>query len=249
MLLSTHFAEVAVGPAVAALRERPDPSVIEGLRWAETWLMNPLRTGMMLSTEITGVALTAAWEDDESLDRFLAHPLARPYARGWRARFEVVRTVGAWPQLPDLPRQERPVTGPVAVFTLARLRLRRFPSFVATVAAAERDAVHHPALLEGTALIHPPNLLATFTVWRSVKEMRQYAVGSYPGGHLRAMRKHEERVFHDETVFVRLRPYEVVGQWKGRNPFTIAQPAPGPAGSGAGAPAVLAAAGDEDSLI
>ncbi len=225
MFLSAHIADVGVKKAVAALRSRPDPDMIDGLRYAETWLMSPLRKGLLPLPEIRGVALIAAWDDDQSLDRFLSHPLAKPYEQGWRARFEPVRTVGAWPGLPDLPRRERPTEDqPVAVLTMARMRLTRIRAFAAAAAPAEREALHHPAFLEGASLMHPPNLISTFTLWRTAREMRQYAVGSYPGGHVRAMKKHEERVFHHETVFVRLRPYAVEGRWNGRNPLDTLEP-------------------------
>jgi len=235
MLLSVHLADLGIGPAIAALRSRPDPAAIDGLRYAETWLMTPLRTGLLPGMKVTGAALITAWDDDESLDRFGSHPSAWPYQRGWRARFEPVRTVGAWPPLPDLPRQERP-TGddPVAVLTIARMRLRRAGAFAAAAAAAEREARSHPAFLAGTSLMHPPNLISTFSLWRSAREMRQYTVGSYPGGHLRAMRAHEERVFHHETVFVRLRPYAVEGQWDGRNPLDGVRPQSAILGADAG---------------
>jgi hypothetical protein len=219
-LMSAHIAEVGTREAIAAVRARPDPAAIDGLRWAESWLTQPLRTGLMPSLGVTGVALLAAWDDDESLDRFLSHPLAEPYARGWHARFEPVRTVGAWPGLPDLPRQEQATDDqPVAVLTMARLRLRRARAFMVAAAPAEREALHHPAFLAGASLIRPPNLVSTFTLWRNAREMRQYTVGSYPGGHVGAMKQHEERVFHHETLFVRLRPYAVEGQWGGRNPL------------------------------
>lgn len=227
MLLSAHIAEVGTAKAVSALRARPRPGTIDGLRWAESWLMSPLRTGpsTLPSTEVNGACLVACWDDDEALDRFLSHPLAKPYEDGWRARFEPVRTVGAWPGLLDLPRQER-ATGdqPVAVLTMARTRLRRMRPFAAAAAAAEREAFYHPAFLAGCSLLHPPNLVATFSVWRNAREMRQYTVGSYPGGHLRAMRAHDERVFHHETVFVRLLPYAAEGRWNGHNPLALPKP-------------------------
>jgi hypothetical protein len=225
MLMSAHIVDIGVRKAFGALRNRPDPRVIDGLRWAEAWLVSSLRTGVMPSTEVSGVALLAAWDDDDSLDRFLAHPLAKLYEPGWRARFEPVRTVGAWPGLLDLPRREQP-TGdqPVAVLTMARMRLARAGAFAAAAAPAEREAVYHPAFLEGASLMRPPNFISTFSLWRNAKEMRQYAVGSYPGGHIRAMQKHDERVFHHETVFVRLRPYAAEGKWNGRNPLDMLVP-------------------------
>jgi hypothetical protein len=226
VIFSAHIADVGIRKAITALRSKPDPAAIGGLRYAETWLMSPLRTGLLPSPEVNGVALIAAWDDDASLDRFLGHPLAKLYERGWQARFEPVRAVGAWPALPDLPRQEQPTDDqPVAVLTMARVRLKRARAFMAAAAEAERNARYHPALLEGTSLMRPPNLIATFSLWRHAREMRQYVVGSYPGGHVRAMKAHEERVFHHETVFVRLRPYAVEGQWNGRAPLAIPLPA------------------------
>ncbi|MEV6007713.1 hypothetical protein AB0M29_12970 [Streptomyces sp. NPDC051976] len=225
MIMSVHIAEVGGRKAISAMRAAPKPGEISGLKWAETFTMSPLRTGMMMELIPSGVCLIAAWEDDSALDRFLSHPLAKVYEGGWRARFEPVRAVGAWPGLPDLPRREVPTDDqPVGVFTLARVRLNRAGAFVAAAAPVERDAVYHPAYLEGTSLMHPPTKVATFTLWQNAKEMRQFTVGSYPGGHVRAMKQQEEHEFHHETLFVRLRPYAVDGQWNGRNPLDMIKP-------------------------
>ncbi|HTZ44766.1 MAG TPA: hypothetical protein VMB79_12965 [Jatrophihabitans sp.] len=227
MLLCVHIAEPGMRKSLGLLRAKPRPEKIDGLRYAETWLMSPFRTGLIPSTDVSGVAMVTAWESDDALDRFLDHPLAEPYADGWRARFEPVRTVGAWPWLPDLPRQERDTgDSPVAVLTMARMRLPKVPAFAAAAAPAEREAVRHPAYLGGASLMHPPSLIATLSLWRNVREMRQYTVGAYPGGHRDAMRKHDEQVFHHETVFVRLLPYAVEGQWNGSNPLDMLQPLP-----------------------
>lgn len=225
-LLSVHVVESGIREALGALRSRPDPALIEGLTWAETWLSTPLRKGALPSTDVRGSTLIAAWEDDKALDRFMEHPAARAYKKGWTARFEPIRTIGAWPGLPDLPRQEKqmPDDQPVGVLTMARVRMHRFPAFAAAAGGAERDAVFHPAFLEGTSLMRPASLVATLSLWRSTKEMRQYTVGSYPGGHTRAMKAHSEKEFHHETMFVRLRPYAVEGQWNGRNPLDMIEP-------------------------
>lgn len=227
MIMSAHIVNVSPPRAMAGLRAKPVPGVIQGLRYAESWLMSPLRTGLLPSTKIEGIALIAAWDDDQSLDKFLCHPLAKLYEPGWRARFEPVRMVGAWPGLTDLPRSEQS-TGdePVAVFTVARMRLNRFPAFAKAAGPAEREAARHPGFLEGANLMHPPNQISTFTLWRTAREMRQYTVGTYPGGHRDAMKKNDDKVFHHETGFVRLRPYEVDGLWNGRNPLALRPKAP-----------------------
>jgi hypothetical protein len=228
MLMSVHIAEVSAGKAFAALRRTPDPDAIQGMRYARSWLTLPLRTGMMLTLVPTGVMMLAAWDDDESLDKFLSHPWARPYENGWRARMTPVRSIGALPGLPDLPRREQP-TGdqPVAALTAGRLRAGKIMPFLVTSAAAERDARAHPGFIEGHALFHPPMGIGTFSLWRNAREMRQYALGSYPGGHKKAIDVDQERQFWHERLFSRHLPYSAEGQWKGRNPFDMLEPADG----------------------
>lgn len=229
MLLSVHIAEVSPRKAVAALGRTPDPGSVQGLRYAKAWLTLPLRTGLKPEIIPTGVLMLAAWDDDESLDRFLSHPKARPYRDGWRTRMTPVRSIGTLPGLPDLPRQEQP-TGdyPVAAFTLGRLRADKLLPFMATAAAAEREARTHPALLAGVALFRPPLAAGTFSLWRNAREMRKYVVGNYPGGHKNAMAVDRERRFWHEQLFSRHLPYVAEGSWEGRNPLGELQLADNP---------------------
>jgi hypothetical protein len=222
MLLSVHIAEVGARKAVTTLRRTPDPGAIQGLRFARSFLTLPLRTGMMLSPKPTGVLLLAAWDDDESLDKFLSHPQAKPYENGWRVRMTTVRSVGHLPGLPGLLRQEQP-TGdqPVAALTLGRLRAGKTVPFLVTSAAAERDAVNHAGFIEGLAVFHPPMGVGTFTLWRNAREMRQYAMGAHPGGHKKAMEIDQEHRYWHERLFSRHLPYSAEGQWKGRNPLNM----------------------------
>jgi hypothetical protein len=222
MILSFHIADIGAPRALKALRSRPDPAKIDGLRWAETWLTNPFRTGSLPRFLFGRSAMLAAWDDDDALDRFLGHRLARVYAGGWHVRLEPLRTIGAWPGLPDLPRQERPTAeGPVAVLTMARLRPARSPAFIRAAAAPEREALGHPGLIEGCGFLRPPGLVATFSLWRDAQQMRDYAAGSYPGGHARAVKQQDTHSFHHETVFTRMRPYGAEGQWNGRDPLAV----------------------------
>jgi hypothetical protein len=228
MLLSVHIAEVSARKAAAALRLTPEPGSVQGLRYARSWLTLPLRAGMMPEMVPTGVLMLAAWDDDESLDKFLSHPRARPYRDGWRTRMIPARSIGTLPGLPDLPRQEQPAGDqPVAAFTLGRLRAGKIIPFLVTSGVAEREARSHPAFIEGVGLFRPPLAAGTFSLWRNVREMRRYALGTYPGGHKKAMAIDHERRFWHEMLFSRHLPYTAEGQWKGRNPLAELEPAAG----------------------
>jgi len=225
MILSAHVADVGVAKALNALRCTPDPAAIIGLRFARTWLTAELRRGMLPSIGVTGAIMIAAWDDDESLDRFLQHKGAKPYEDGWRVRLRPARTLGMLPGLPDLPRQERPTgDGPVAALTMGKVRANRFLPFIKAAGAAERDAATHPGFLEGVTLIRPPLVIGTFSLWRNAGDMRQYAVGSYPGGHMRAIEKDRKLQFNHDMFFSRHIPYAADGQWKGRDPLADLQP-------------------------
>jgi hypothetical protein len=230
MILSAHIAEFRPARAIRAFRLQPSPAAIDGMLFARTYLTAELRRGMLPSLAITGVALVAAWDDDESLDRFLSHPRARPYADGWRVRLRPARSIGELPGLPDLPRREQPTgDGPVAALTVGRVRAARFLRFVKVAGQAEREAVSHPGFLEGITIIRPPLVIGTFSLWRNVRDMRQYSVGKYPGGHMHAMREDRKHEFNHEMFFSRYVPYAAEGKWKGTNPLALPQHANGQA--------------------
>lgn len=217
MILSVHLAEPARRASLAVMQAHPERSGAPGLVWAQTAVTVPLAAGLLPPPRPTGVGLVAAWADDAGVDHFLAHdPLAEQLADGWHVRLEPLRTFGGWSAMPGLAEITRPVDDdePVAVLTLGRLRLRRAAAFFPTSRAAERQAVADPSVLLSTALVRPPRLIATFSVWRTAGAMRAYAYGA-DGAHVRASRAHHTRPFHHESVFARFRPYDAQGAWHG----------------------------------
>lgn len=223
LILSVHIAEVGPAGVLRLLRAPPDDAT-PGLRYATTFAAAPLRRRRLGLVEPGRICLVAAWDGDRPLDAFLQHhPVAQLLADGWRARLKPVRAWGRWSELPDLPGPGGgDVDGPVAVLTLGRLRLRRARPFLAASLRAEREAQASPAMVAGTALARPPRLVATFSIWSGIGPMRDYVAGPAPGGHHRAIEAHRARPFHDESAFIRFRPYDTAGRWEGVDPVRIA---------------------------
>jgi hypothetical protein len=222
VIVSVHLADVGPRAALDTLRRRPSAA---GLRYAETVIAAPLGGALLPRPRIGTAGLIAAWDDDRALDDFLrAHPLAQRLARGWHVRLEPLRASGGWSALPELSEQAGSVDDdePVAVLTLGRLRLPRTLPFLRASAGAEAQAVADPGLLAATGLARPPALVATFSLWRTASEMRDYAYGRSGDGHLAASRAHAEQPFHHESVFARFRPYAASGAWNGREPLAAA---------------------------
>jgi heme-degrading monooxygenase HmoA len=228
VILALHVANLDPRRAMGALRSRPNPDRVQGLRYAQTWLTVPLRKGILPSLAVNGAALVTAWDNDESLDRFQTHPCARPYQEGWRVRLDPARSIGSLPGLPDLPRRERDTgNSPVAALTIAKVRANKFPRFALAAGAAEREAQTHPGYIAGFGLMRPATWVATFTLWRDADVMRDYALGSHPGGHLQAMKTDRRVQFHHEMLFARFVPYAAEGQLDGRDPLAQCAPADG----------------------
>jgi hypothetical protein len=93
--------------------------------------------------------------------------------------------------------------------------------FLQASAPAEAHAATDPAVLASTALARLP-VVATFSLWRTAAEMREYA---YRGtAHVAAMAAMRRYDFHSEYVFARFRPYGAQGTWDGREPLAAVQP-------------------------
>ncbi len=221
MIVSVHLANVGPRALAGILRRKPDPA-LPGLRYAETTITAPLGDSLLPTPTFGRAGMIAAWDDDAALDRFLAgDPLAERFAGGWMARMAPLHVYGAWAGLPGLPTKEIAVADDerVAVLTLGQLRLRRLRPFLKASARAEGEAVADPAMLASTGLARPPRMVATFSIWRDVEGMREYARGRRDGAHPAATAEHRANSFHHESAFVRFRPYASQGSWSGRDPL------------------------------
>ena len=212
MIVSVDIAEVGPRRGLRILAQPPRADRTEGLRYAETVFTAPLGSSRPQPSFGT-VALIAAWDDEAALDRFASHPLARELESGWQARMEPLRVFGSWPGLSGLPERPLPVDDdePVAVITLGRFKPLRLRPFLRASAPAERDVLVQPGLLASTAFARLPNLVSTFSLWRTAAEMRAYAHDK-DGSHQAAVAEDRERPFHRHSAFIRFRPYETRGR-------------------------------------
>lgn len=225
LIVTVDIATLGPRRGLRALVSRPRPGEIQGLRYAETVFTAPLGARLVPKPDLGTVALIAAWENEDALDRFASHPLGRRLSSGWQVRMEPLRVSGSWPEMPGLPERQLPVDDeePVAVLTLGRLKPWRLRPFLRASAPAETDALAAPGLLASTGFGRPP-LVSTFSLWRTAAEMREYAYRQ-DGSHRAAVASDRSRPFHRASAFIRFRPYATRGQWGGRNPLPLGSPA------------------------
>ncbi|RJS46278.1 hypothetical protein [Nocardioides cavernaquae] len=220
-----HLAELPSRTTARALVRPPVPGTTEGLRHAECLAMMTLGSPTF-STErmqLGRLALFAAWDDEDAIDRFLDHDrLGRRLADGWHVRLEFLRKYGDVACLPDLPTKAGSwdPEEPVVAVTLARLSLGNLPRFLKWGKPVERLVADHPATTLALAAMRPPGNFSTFSVWRSVREMTEMVHGrsDVPDArrHAAAMEEQRRRDFHRESTFMRFRPLSEHGEWQGR---------------------------------
>lgn len=218
---SFHLAEV---PAVTGARALARPLRAPGLRHAESMALMRLGAPVVSPDrlQVRRLAVFAEWEDEAALEAFLATTsFGGVLAHGWHVRLEFVRRwghVAAYDGLPERAGRLEP-DEPVIAVTLARMRLREVPRFLAWGRPVEEQVRDHPATTLAGAAMRPARTISTFSIWRSVREMTSMVHGG-PGDaarHVDAMRERERRDFHREFATYRFRPLSEHGSWEGRS--------------------------------
>lgn len=229
-----HLATTRVTTTVRSM-VRP-PMTVPGLRHAEYMTTMPLGGSLLSPARLRPrhFAMFAAWEDEAAVDAFLADTaLGAELAFGWHVRLSFVRRWGRIAEFDGLPTStgaESPESAAVVV-TLARLKLTQVPRFAKWGKPVEQLVRDHPATSLALAATRPPRTAATFSVWRTEREMTDMVMGTpvmgtpVMGGadidgaarHAAAMAARERKDFHHEFTTLRFRPISEHGTWEGRS--------------------------------
>ena len=248
-IFSFHLAHVPVTVAARALlRGSSDGVRVPGLEHVEHLSLMTLGAPpvSLERLQVRRLAVFASWESEAALDSYLGDDgLGRHLAEGWHVRLEFVRRWGAVDGLHRLPLNASVMADdePVVAVTLAHLRLPELRRFFAWGRPVEQQVRDSPGVLLALAAVRPPRTFSTFSVWRSVGEMRDMvegrargsgepgdahrlgtvsATGGTVGGravdgrHAGAMAERERRDFHSQFTTLRFRPISEHGAWEGR---------------------------------
>jgi len=223
MIATVAIADLGARHAIAAVRRRPNPEQVSGLRWLDLAFAVPLASAR--PPRLRRAVLFAMWDDADAAATFGAsHPFATRFTDGVHATLEPVRAFGAWPGLDDdIPRSRATRNeSPVVVLTLGRLRLNHVIRFLRASRPAERAAVRADGFVWGTASARPP-FVATVSMWDSGDAAAAYAYTPPTAGHPSAITKQRKKDFHHRSAFIRFTPTAISGSVGGSNPFAAEQ--------------------------
>ncbi len=221
-----HLARPGLATTVAALVRPPTSATVAGLRHAEC--MMPMRLGAPLLSpgrwQIRRLAMFAAWDDESAVDGFLhGTRLGRALAEGWHVRLKFLRRWGHVAAFDGLPAKagETDPDAPVVAVTVARMQLLQIPRFLRWGKPVERLVRDHPGTTLALAATRPLRTIATFTIWRSAREMTEMVHGrsavEAPERHAAAMAERRRKDFHVEFTTLRFTCVGEYGSWEGRS--------------------------------
>ena len=238
-LYSFHLARIAPWATLGALLRPPSPARTPGLVHAECMTRMTLGSGVLSPrrAQLRHLVMFAAWDDDASLDDFLADdPLGRRLARGWHLRMRYLHRWGSLEALNETLEGEAPAEheGPVAAVTVARMRLLEVPRFLRWGRPVERQVRDDPHQRLACAAIRLPRTICTFSIWENTAAMRAMVEGHAkapdPKRHVSAMVERRRRPFHFEFTTLRFVVENEVGEWEGRRnicaPAALPPPSP-----------------------
>ena len=221
MLVSLNIADIGPRRTIGLLARPPKATAISGLRHLDIGIAAPLSGSLLKKPQPSRVSMIGFWDDEASLDAFLANDQRVHNLGGFAARLVPLRAHGSWPGLDADVSRSRNVShdGAVIVLTLGRFRLSQAPRFFRTSAKAEAATTGADGLLWTTGLARPP-FIATCSLWSSSDAARAYAYGSAPSAaHDEAISAGNTKAFHKQEAFIRFNPIAASGSLSGTNPL------------------------------
>ena len=219
--------------------DRPLLRRVGGLRF---WRL--LGTGrgrtMTLSADLRRWALFAVWDDESALDAFLAgHEIPRRWrdlgSETYSVRLAPIRSKGSWGSTnptqgsgPHIPHTAQAPNTPVAILTRASIRPTRLRAFYSSILPPARELAGADGVLASVGIGEwPVARQATFSIWRSLDDVRAY---SRAPAHAEVIRRTRAERWYSEELFARFAPYGATGTWDDATPArSAARPTPLPA--------------------
>lgn len=200
-----------------------------GLIYAETMSTMVLGSPIYSSSRIFSkeIAVFAQWESEKALTNFLSNnSFGKRLSKGWYLKLEFVRQWGhiSGFDISNTSSQPSLDINPVVAVTLARMKFLQIPRFIRWGRPVEKMVRDHFGTTLSLASIRYPNLISTFSIWKTQKEMTDMVHGhsniSESKRHINAMKERNRKRFHYEFTTLRFKVLSEVGQWKGQSDLT-----------------------------
>jgi len=223
-IFTYHLVKTSYLGALKIIIFPPKPTNTQGLIHAEFMTVMTLGSPVFSLSRILArqVAVFAQWENEDAVNKFLKESdTGKILATGWHTRLRYMRQWGKITGF-QISNQELSLDPefPVVAVTIARMRYFQIPRFIRWGRPVEKLVRDHPGTTLSLASIRLPNIVSTFSVWRSQKEMTDMVHGHsqvpHPERHKKAMKERDRKDFHFEFTTLRFKPISEFGEWNGQ---------------------------------
>lgn len=168
--------------------------------------------------------LLAVWNDRETFDKFdkrgfLAKWWDKLAIERWTVLLEPLQSHGKWDgKTPFDNLNVTEYTGIIAVLTRATIRFDRLKAFWGNVDSVANIMASAPGYITSFGVGEAPVYRqATFSIWRSVADVKAFAYASKE--HAEVIKKTRDENWYSEELFARFKPIASFGTINGKNPL------------------------------
>lgn len=223
-LFTYHLIKLSFFTALKSVLFPIKKNKIKGLIHAETMSAMELGSSIFTPTRLFSrtIIVFAQWENENSFTEFLqTNSLGKELSKSWYLKLKYVRQWGSISDF-DIPKTQIEIDNEnqaVVAVTLARMKYTEIPRFLRWGRPVEKLVRDHSGTTLSLASIRYPNLISTFSIWKSQKEMSEMVHGhskmENPKRHSNAMKERSRKDFHFEFTTLRFLPISEHGTWNG----------------------------------
>lgn len=201
---------------------------INGLIHAETMSAMILGSSIFSKSRFFNreIVVFAQWENENYLNDFLqSNSIGKQIAEGWHIRLEFLRQWGNVSGF-RIPNLEIEINDdkPVVAVTIARMKYTQIPRFLRWGRPVEKQVRDNKNTTISLASIRYPNIISTFSIWKTQKAMTDMVRGHskmpHPKRHINAMKERDRKDFHFEFATMRFKPLAEYGEWNNKSNYS-----------------------------
>ncbi|RAI91386.1 hypothetical protein [Algoriphagus yeomjeoni] len=175
------------------------------------------KNGFSKMLNVNIYALHCVWESEAYADEFMQNSKTFLEFRNRTSELYTIflkttRAHGLWSGTNPYETQEIKPTGPIAVITRARIKLKFLPKFWSKVPSLGKKVDEVKGSIYSIGIgEYPWFMQATFSIWESYEAMHNYAYGNPL--HMEVIKKTRELGWYAEELFANFIPYRTEGSW------------------------------------
>lgn len=227
-LFTYHLIKLSFFSALKSVLFPINKTKIKGLIHAETMSAMELGSSIFDPTRFFSkrIVVFAQWENENTFSEFMQlNSFGKQLSKSWYLKLKYVRQWGSISHF-DIPNTRMAIDDEnqaVVAVTLARMKYTEIPRFLHWGRPVEKLVRDHSGTTLSLASIRYPNLISTFSIWRTQKEMTEMVHGhskmEQPKRHSNAMKERNRKDFHFEFTTLRFLPISEHNSWNGKSEY------------------------------